>query len=49
MRTYGRRRARETPEGREAWLQQTLDDRRDSREARFEHELFDQNSEVEDV
>ena len=29
---------------REARLQQTPDDRRDSREARLEHELFDQNS-----
>ena len=44
MRTYGRRRARETPEEREAWLQQTSDDRRDLREVRLEHELFDQNS-----
>lgn len=44
MRTYGRRRARETPEEREARLQQTSDDRRDLREARLEHELFDQNS-----
>ena len=44
MRTHGRRHACETPEKREARLQQTSDDRRDSREARLEHELFDQNS-----
>ena len=45
MRAHGRRHACETPEEREARLQQTSDDRR---EARLEHEIFDQLCQVKD-
>ena len=41
MRIPGRIRACKMPEEREARLKQTSDDRRDSRETRLEHELFD--------